>query len=173
MPGLNVTREQLQKLCGNDQRLVLAFENIFVANAASTPTDLSSLSNRIDAVSNLVQTIKDLADSALSLANVASQLAEYASLLSSTANQKADEANANALRTILANLTITSSVIASSVISGSITNTDNRLVTMASPLPNNAGAALGTLGNAPTVGNPTKWIPINDGGTTRYIPTWT
>jgi hypothetical protein len=35
-----------------------------------------------------------------------------------------------------------------------------------------AGAAAGTLTNAPTAGNPTKWIPIYDAGTTRYIPAW-
>lgn len=39
-------------------------------------------------------------------------------------------------------------------------------------LSNGAGAALGTLANAPTAGNPTKWIGINDNGTTRYIPAW-
>jgi hypothetical protein len=26
--------------------------------------------------------------------------------------------------------------------------------------------------NAPAAGNPTKWIPIDDNGTTRYIPAW-
>lgn len=35
-----------------------------------------------------------------------------------------------------------------------------------------SAAALGTLLNAPVAGNPTKWIPINDNGTTRYIPAW-
>lgn len=39
-------------------------------------------------------------------------------------------------------------------------------------LTNGAGAAIGTLLNAPTAGNPTKWIGINDNGTTRYIPAW-
>lgn len=24
----------------------------------------------------------------------------------------------------------------------------------------------------PTAGNPSKWIPVNDNGTTRYIPAW-
>ena len=40
-------------------------------------------------------------------------------------------------------------------------------------LANGAGASLGTLTNAPSAGNPTKWIAINDNGTIRYIPTWT
>jgi len=35
-----------------------------------------------------------------------------------------------------------------------------------------AAAAVGTLTNAPVAGNPTKWIPFNDAGTTRYIPAW-
>lgn len=40
------------------------------------------------------------------------------------------------------------------------------------PFTNGAGAGAGTLTNAPAAGNPTKWIPINDNGTTRYIPAW-
>lgn len=35
-----------------------------------------------------------------------------------------------------------------------------------------AGAGAGTITNAPSAGNPTKWIPIDDNGTTRYIPAW-
>jgi len=35
-----------------------------------------------------------------------------------------------------------------------------------------AGASVGTLTNAPSAGNPTKWITINDNGTLRRIPTW-
>jgi hypothetical protein len=26
--------------------------------------------------------------------------------------------------------------------------------------------------NAPTAGNPTKWVPIDDNGVTRFIPCW-
>jgi hypothetical protein len=33
-------------------------------------------------------------------------------------------------------------------------------------------ASLGNVSNAPVPGDPTKWIAINDNGTTRYIPTW-
>lgn len=35
-----------------------------------------------------------------------------------------------------------------------------------------SGASLGTLTNAPAVGDPTKWIAINDNGTVRHIPAW-
>jgi hypothetical protein len=37
-------------------------------------------------------------------------------------------------------------------------------------LNNGAGASAATFTNAPAAGNPTKWIPIDDNGTTRYIP---
>lgn len=39
-------------------------------------------------------------------------------------------------------------------------------------LNNGVGANTATLTNAPASGNPTKWIPVNDNGTTRYIPAW-
>lgn len=35
-----------------------------------------------------------------------------------------------------------------------------------------SAANAGTLNNAPAAGDPTKWIPIDDNGTTRYIPAW-
>jgi hypothetical protein len=37
---------------------------------------------------------------------------------------------------------------------------------------NGAGAGAGTLTNAPAAGNPTKWIAVDDNGTTRQIPAW-
>lgn len=37
---------------------------------------------------------------------------------------------------------------------------------------NGAGTATGTLTNAPTATNPTKWLPYDDNGTIRYIPAW-
>lgn len=37
---------------------------------------------------------------------------------------------------------------------------------------NGAGSSTATLTNAPVAGNPTKWIAIDDNGTTRQIPAW-
>jgi hypothetical protein len=55
----------------------------------------------------------------------------------------------------------------------------NLILTKASPLLNtsvsltdSAAGFTATLTNAPVAGNPTKWIQINDNGTTRSIPTW-
>lgn len=39
-------------------------------------------------------------------------------------------------------------------------------------LTDGAGVGAGTILTAPAAGNPTKWIGINDNGTTRYIPAW-
>jgi len=45
-------------------------------------------------------------------------------------------------------------------------------LTTSTALTDGAGAGSGTILNAPAAGNPTKWIGINDNGTTRYIPAW-
>lgn len=58
------------------------------------------------------------------------------------------------------------------VLTGGITTGNTTLHTTTTNLTNGAAAAVGTLTNAPAAGNPTKWIPINDNGTTRYIPAW-
>jgi hypothetical protein len=46
------------------------------------------------------------------------------------------------------------------------------LITTSSAMNNGAGVSLGTLTNAPAAGNPTKWVPFDDNGTTRYFPSW-
>lgn len=47
-----------------------------------------------------------------------------------------------------------------------------KLVRSTVSMNNGAGAGAGTITNAPSAGNPTKWIPIDDNGTTRYVPAW-
>lgn len=57
-------------------------------------------------------------------------------------------------------------------LSGLLTVGSATMLATTTSFTNGAGAAGGTLTNAPIAGNPTKWIPINDNGTTRYIPAW-
>jgi hypothetical protein len=57
-------------------------------------------------------------------------------------------------------------------LTGGLTTGNATLHTTTTALTNGAAAAAGTLLNAPIAGNPTKWVPINDNGTVRYIPTW-
>lgn len=57
-------------------------------------------------------------------------------------------------------------------LSGAVTVGSTTLITSSVNFTDGAAAASGTLLNAPAAGNPTKWIPIVDNGTTRYIPAW-
>lgn len=57
-------------------------------------------------------------------------------------------------------------------INGALTVTSAVLLASATTLTNGAAAQIATMTNGPTAGNPTKWVPINDNGTTRYIPAW-
>ena len=57
-------------------------------------------------------------------------------------------------------------------ITSDLKNNTGRLIDSSVTLTNGSAAAVATMTNGPTAGNPTKWIPINDNGTTRYIPAW-
>lgn len=46
------------------------------------------------------------------------------------------------------------------------------LIATSAALTTGAGAGAGTITNAPSAGNPTKWIKINDNGTVRSVPAW-
>ena len=46
------------------------------------------------------------------------------------------------------------------------------LLSTSVPLTDSSAGQTATLTNGPTAGNPTKWIAINDNGTTRNIPAW-
>jgi hypothetical protein len=56
---------------------------------------------------------------------------------------------------------------------GTFTNTGATFILRTQvSLINNAAAQAGTLTNAPSAGNPSKWVAYDDNGTTRYIPMW-
>jgi len=63
-------------------------------------------------------------------------------------------------------------IATTAAITADLTNNTGNLIDSSVGLTNGAGASAGTLLNAPTAGNPTKWVPIDDNGTTRYIPAW-
>lgn len=70
------------------------------------------------------------------------------------------------------NDTIGVTTIIANAARGITLNGDTTLMHTLVAFANGAGAAVGTLLNAPVAGNPTKWVPIDDNGTVRYIPTW-
>lgn len=49
---------------------------------------------------------------------------------------------------------------------------NGELIVTTAALTTGAGAGAGTITNAPSAGNPTKWIKINDNGTIRAVPAW-
>lgn len=53
------------------------------------------------------------------------------------------------------------------------TNEAAQIIRGKTTLTSHAGVGLGTLANAPTAGDPTKWIGIDDNGTLRKVPSWT
>lgn len=57
-------------------------------------------------------------------------------------------------------------------VGGALTINSATLISTKTAFTNGAGAAAGTLLNAPAAGNPTKWVPFDDNGTTRYFPAW-
>ena len=58
-------------------------------------------------------------------------------------------------------------------IGADLTDDTDQLVKSSTTLADGAGAGAGTLTNAPTAGDPSKWIEVDDNGTTLYIPAWT
>lgn len=72
------------------------------------------------------------------------------------------------------NITKAGNVVSQGTISATsiFTSSASFLHRTTSALNNGAAAAAGTLTNAPAAGNPTKWIAVDDNGTTRYIPAW-
>lgn len=80
-----------------------------------------------------------------------------------------------ALRRTGANLDVVladSSALTNLSVASIIISDPTMLVRSVVAMNNGAAAQVATLTNGPTAGNPTKWIPINDNGTTRYVPSW-
>lgn len=57
-------------------------------------------------------------------------------------------------------------------VGGALTVSSTTMIATKTSFTNGAGAFTGTLTNSPATGNPTKWIPVDDNGTTRLIPAW-
>lgn len=72
----------------------------------------------------------------------------------------------------IAGVTLGTAQINGAVIDNASALNSNMLLASFQTLTDATGSAAGTLTNAPTAGNPTKWITINDNGITRRIPTW-
>ena len=72
----------------------------------------------------------------------------------------------------LRSINIGNSTLSLTISGTAISHNSTTLMTTTATLTNGAGVGAGTITNAPAAGNPTKWVPINDNGTTRYLPAW-
>ena len=154
----NLTRAQLSQFTP-DQRVLRVLEQLVASANSATPEAIAEA--------------KAKADAALLEANAA---AADASAALAAANAAAADAT-TALAALAALGTMSTQDAASvNITGGSVTahlkNNQTKLLESTVALANGAGAATGTLTNAPVAGNPTKWLQVDDNGVTRYIPAW-
>ena len=62
--------------------------------------------------------------------------------------------------------------ISGGVVMAALTDTTSVLLASSQPLADGSAGAVATLTNAPVAGAPSKWVQVDDSGTTRYLPLW-
>ena len=152
-----IPRELLAEVFNNNSRMIKTVEDIITQlntyipqnviaindDISSTNTDLQALSTSLDTLSNDLDTLN-------------SSLTALSDSLGTMATQNSD------------NITVTGGSVTIDTLS--INNAD--FISTVVSLNDYAGSSVGTLTNAPTAGNPTKWILIDDNGTLRRLPSW-
>ena len=180
------TRLQLSKFLGNNAQLIITMEQLFQKAGILTPIEINILTvaiqeaaiNAQTAMSNAIEAQAALESIAQSLSLIASSPASQQQGLQDdfmpghthyfSSDDLAPVVQIGTLGTQQAD----SVDITGGTVNAQMINNQTILIQSSSALTNGAGALLGTLANSPVAGNPTKWVPINDNGTTRYIPTW-
>ena len=182
---LKLSRKELETFLKNYEQ-VKQFEKLFeVVDQVSESPDTeglsvvsdSSFANSIQALAQIVELFDQIGIEARNADNKAAQALDCLSRI-------ADSLELIALKPVLSenkesfdNLTpiVQVGTLAyqnAESVNANLTDNTTSLIKSSVALSNGAGAAAGTLTNAPTAGNPTKWVPIDDNGTTRYIPAW-
>jgi hypothetical protein len=178
---LKLTREQLSKFL-KDQKAIKQFEQLFtivdeiapdVVNEVSTAA--ANAQNAANEALGLIQRVSDTCE--LNEAVISVKLNELTGLIKTISNSLELIALAPAkpefIYGTMANQDSDDVAITGGTISAQITDNQDTLIASSTTLSDSSGVGVGMLTNTPTAGNPTKWISINDNGTTRYIPTWT
>lgn len=150
-----VLRQELARVFKNP-RVIRAFEKIFDL----VPPEFINQQVQIDEVNLSAEYASSAAND---IAAAVNRLADAVELLAMMPRQE--------LGTMSEQQNDSVDIKAGTVVAALSDNTAN-LLASTTALTNAAGAAAGTLLNAPTAGNPTKWVQINDNGTIRKIPTW-
>lgn len=172
---LRITRNDLEKIFNTkDQRIIQQFEQLLKQSSETTPDIIATIKWVVDTLISAPSTQPDRLDRLEDV--IAPNSIDGMVLVYNSTTRKwvAATLTAGAGVTITngpGGITITAPL--PSTITADLTNTNATFLAATNQvLANGAGAASGTLTNAPSGGNPTKWIAINDNGTTRRIPAW-
>lgn len=182
----NLTRKQLAEFLP-DPRAVRMFESLLKQVNELIPTDVATLTQLIQEAASDAYTADAKATQTLDTLNRIADALEFIihALTFGQVVQAGDELQSPLVpRLAEDNLTPPTPLgtlgmqqsddvnITGGSITANLTGNQTTLLMSSVTLANGAAAGAGTLTNAPTAGNPTKWVPINDNGTTRYIPAW-
>jgi hypothetical protein len=162
--SLNLTRDQLATFLKDPQQ-IRQFERLF---------------GEVNGMSTTLEDAQSSADSAQATANEALALLDrVAQALEALTTAPADVSIAapDDMRPVLQFGTIVAQnadnvLITGGTVTATLIGNQATLARSSVALTNGAAAAAGTLLNAPAAGNPTKWVPIDDNGTIRYVPAW-
>lgn len=153
-----VLRQELSRIFKN-QRVIRAFEKIFDL----IPPQFIDQQVQLDALNLISAVAESQSTEALAAINRLSSAVE--TLAMAPANVPPQAQDGLEPRIEFAD-------IKASTVEAGLTDSTTILIASSQTLVNGAGVAAGTLLNAPVAGNPTKWVTINDNGTTRQVPAW-
>ncbi len=163
--GLKLTRNQLAEFL-KDHESIKQFEKLFVQVAQTTPDEVGEL----NVSAGYAQSI---ANEALAQIKRIADAIELLALAPVAVHAKAEDEISPVVQVGTLGQQQSDRVsITGGVVTAQLQNNQTILLETTVGLTNGAAAAAATLLNSPAAGNPTKWVPINDNGTTRYIPTW-
>ena len=175
----NLTRNQLASFLPN-HRTVIAFEQMLMQLNDNIPSDLETVAIEAASASSNAQAALD------TLGRIADALELLATKPEAEPRLGEDDVKRMVQEALAVSIDISPPIVVGTLgqqqsdmvnitggsVTAGITNNTATLISSSVALSDGAGALAGTLLNSPVAGNPSKWVAINDNGTTRYLPVW-
>jgi len=159
-----IPRNLLAEVFNNNARMIKAFEDLIKQVNTEIPADFESVQALTDSFTASITALQ------VSVADINADLAVVQSNITTI------QGNITSIQAVLATLGTMSTQDANSVaITGGTAIIDTLTIHNADfistdiSLNDYSGVSIGTLTNAPSAGNPTKWVKINDNGTDRFL----
>lgn len=167
-----ITRSQLSEFLP-DPRAIRAFEQTLKQMAELYPEQLSTLIADIEVNKIDSGDANAKADQCLAAINrIADAIELIATATTPIAVAVDDDLSPRINVGTVANQNADNVFISGGTVTANLSNNQTALLRSTVALANGAGAGVGTITNAPAAGNPTKWMAVDDNGTTRYVPSW-